>query len=93
MTNELGELLGEGNIEDAYEPIYRVRAIRDRILERGRRLKAGDVLSLGNMGTIRPLKPGVYMLERPRFVGTVGTVTYYGLDEAGPASVSVRIER
>ncbi|MGI9205681.1 MAG: hypothetical protein ACR2Q3_16820 [Woeseiaceae bacterium] len=93
MTNEDDVVLGEGNISDAYEPIYRVRAIRDRILERGRRLKPGDILSLGNMGTIRPLKPGGIMLERPRFVGDTGTVTYYDLDPNGPASVSVHIDR
>ena len=93
MTNEHGTVLGQGNIRDAYEPIYRVRAIRDRILQRGRRLNPGDILSLGNMGTIRPLKPGGIMLERPRFEGDVGTVTYYDLDRNGPASVSVRIDR
>jgi len=93
MTNERGDVLGEGNIKDAYEPIYRVRAIRDRILARGRRLQAGDILSLGNMGTIRPLKPGIYMHERPRFTGNTGTVTYYELDADGPVSVSVHIDR
>ena len=93
MTNEDGEVLGEGRIADAYAPVYRVRAIRDRVLWRGRRLKAGDILSLGNMGTIRPLKPGVFMLERPRFRGNTGTVTYYGLADAGPVSVSVNIDR
>ena len=89
MTNENGDVLGEGNIRDAYEPIYRVRAMRDRLLERGRRLKVGDILSLGNMGTIRPLKSGGIMLSRPRFAGNVGTVTYYDLDANGPVSVSV----
>ena len=93
MTNEHGDVLGEGDIRDAYEPIYRVRAIRDRILKRGRRLKVGDILSLGNMGTIRPLTPGGIMLERPRFEGRIGTVTYYNLSEYGPASVSVHIDR
>ena len=93
MTNEHGDVLGEGEIKDAYEPIYRVRAIRDRILERGRRLKVGDILSPGNMGTIRPLKPGGIMLERPRFEGNIGTVTYYDLDSNGPANVSVYIDR
>ena len=93
MTNELGDLLGEGDIADAYQPLYRVRAIRDRVLWRGRRLQPGDILSLGNMGTIRPLKPGVFMHERPRFSGNVGTVTYYGLDIKGPVSVSVVIDR
>ena len=93
MTNDHGLVLGEGNIKDAYEPIYRVRAIRDRLLQRGRRLKAGDILSLGNMGTIRPLKPGVFMLGRPRFEGNIGTVTYYNLDANGPVSVSVHIDR
>lgn len=93
MTNEHGIVLGEGNISDAYEPVYRVRAIRDRILQRGLRLNVGDILSLGNMGTIRPLKPGGIMLERPRFEGNIGTVTYYDLDTNGPASVSVHIDR
>ena len=93
MTNEHGDVLGEGNIKDAYEPIYRVRAIRDRILKRDRRLKAGDILSLGNMGTIRPLKPGGIMLSRPRFEGNMGTVTYYDLDANGPVNVSVYIDR
>jgi 2-keto-4-pentenoate hydratase len=93
MTNEHGDVLGVGDIRDAYEPIYRVRTIRDRILKRGRRLKAGDILSLGNMGTIRPLTPGGIMLERPRFEGNIGTVTYYNLAENGPASVSVHIDR
>jgi len=93
MTNEHGKILGKGNIRDAYEPIYRVRAIRDRILKRGRRLKVGDILSLGNMGTIRPLKSGGIMLERPRFEGNIGTVTYYNLDKDGPVGVSVYIDR
>ncbi len=93
MTNEYGKVLGEGNIRDAYEPVYRIRAIRDRINERGRRLQAGDILSLGNMGTIRPLKPGGIMLERPRFEGNIGTVTYYNLDKDGPVEVKVYIDR
>ena len=93
MTNESGKVLGEGRIRDAYEPLYRVRAIRDRLLERGRRLEVGDILSLGNMGTIRPLKPGGIMLERPRFEGNTATVTYVDLAEHGPVSVSVHIDR
>ncbi len=93
MTNEHGDVLGEGAISDAYDPVYRVRALRDRVLQRGRRLKAGDILSLGNMGTIRPLKPGGIMLDRPRFEGNVATVTYFDLAESGPASVSVGIDR
>ncbi len=93
MTNEKGEVLGEGFIAAAYEPVYRVRALRDRMLWRGRRLQVGDILSLGNMGTIRPLKPGGIMLERPRFRGAAGTVTYYDLDPRGPVSVTVHIDR
>ena len=93
MTNESGAVLGEGDIADAYDPVYRVRALRDRLLQRGRVLKAGDLLSLGNMGTIRPLKPGVYMLERPRFEGSTATVTYYGLGDNGPSRVRVNLDR
>ena len=93
VTNESGEVLGGGAIADAYAPLYRVRALRDRLRQRGRRLKAGDYLSLGNMGTIRPLKANRYMPDQPLFRGRQATVTYVGLDPRGPASVSVYIDR
>ena len=95
MTNETGELLAEGKIENAYEPLYRVRNIRDRLLVRGRLLKTGDILSLGNMGAIRPLNENLYFdaSVRPTFRGNVATVTYIDLDPTGPASVSVIIDR
>jgi 2-keto-4-pentenoate hydratase len=93
LTNETGEVLAEGSIKDAYNPIYRIRSLRDRLLERGRPLKAGDLLSLGNMGAIRPLKPNLYMVNRSLFTGNIATVSYIGLDPNGPASVSVVIDR
>ena len=95
MTNESGEILAEGSIRDAYEPIYRVRHLRDRLLKRGRLLQEGDLLSLGNMGAIRPLKPNLYMdaTIRPIFRGNIATVSYIGLDPSGPAKVSVVIDR
>ena len=95
MTNETGELLASGKIEDAYEPLYRVRHIRDRLLKRGRPLKAGDILSLGNMGAIRPLKENLYFDAsiRPVFRGNIATVSYIGLDPVGLATVSVVIDR
>ncbi|MBL4603018.1 MAG: hypothetical protein JKY84_09735 [Emcibacteraceae bacterium] len=95
MTNEKGEILAEGMIKDAYEPLYRVKHLRDRLLARGRPLKAGDILSLGNMGAIRPLKPNQYFdpAVRPVFRGTIATVHYIGLDPKGAASVSVAIDR
>ena len=95
MTNESGEILAEGSIRDAYEPIYRVRHLRDRLLKRGRLLQEGELLSLGNMGAIRPLKPNLYMdaTIRPIFRGNIATVSYIGLDPSGPAKVSVVIDR
>jgi len=95
MTNETGKLLAEGKVENAYEPLYRVRHIRDRLLLRGRPLKAGDILSLGNMGAIRPLKENLYFdaSVRPVFKGNIATVSYIGLDPKGPATVSVIIDR
>lgn len=95
MTNEKGEVLAQGLIKDAYEPLYRVRHLRNQILKRGKTLEAGDLLSLGNMGAIRPLKPNLYFdaAVRPVFRGNIATVTYIGLDPAGPASVSVVIDR
>jgi len=95
MTNESGEILAKGSITDAYEPIYRVRHLRDRLLKRGRPLQEGDLLSLGNMGAIRPLKPNLYMdaTIRPIFRGNIATVSYIGLDPKGPVKVSVVIDR
>ena len=93
MTNEQGEVLGAGLIKDAYEPLKRVRALRDRLQLRGRRLKPGDILSLGNMGTIRPLKPNLHMKDRPLFRGNIAKVTYFDLARTEPASVSVHIDR
>ncbi|MDG1438976.1 MAG: hypothetical protein P8P98_08345, partial [Emcibacteraceae bacterium] len=95
MVNETGELLAEGEIKNAYEPLYRVRNMRDRLLLRGRPLKAGDILSLGNMGAIRPLKENLYFdpTKRPVFRGNIATVSYIGLDPSGPAKVSVVIDR
>ncbi len=95
MSNETGELLAEGAIADAYEPLYRVRHMRDQLIKRGRSLKEGDILSLGNMGAIRPLKENDYFnpVNRPVFRGNIATVSYIGLDPEGPANVSVEIIR
>ena len=95
MTNENGELLAEGSIRDAYEPLYRVRHLRNQLLKRGLTLKVGDILSLGNMGAIRPLKTNLYFdpTTRPVFRGNIATVSYIELDPAGPAKVSVVIDR
>lgn len=95
MVNETGELLAEGSIADAYEPLYRIRHMRNQLVKRGRPLKEGDILSLGNMGAIRPLKENDYFdpVQRPVFRGNIATVSYIGLDPAGPADVSVTIDR
>jgi len=95
MTNETGELLAEGEVKNAYEPLYRVRHLRDQLLLRKRPLKAGDILSLGNIGAIRPLKENLYFDQstRPLLRGNIVTLSYIGLDPAGPATVSVVIDR
>ncbi|MDG1707578.1 MAG: hypothetical protein P8H03_02395 [Emcibacteraceae bacterium] len=95
MTNEDGELLAEGDIKNAYDPLHRVKHLRNQLLKRGRPLKAGDILSLGNMGAIRPLKPIPFFdpAIRPLFKGNIATVSYIGLDPIGPATVSVVIDR
>lgn len=95
MVNETGELLAEGSIADAYEPLYRIRHMRNQLAKRGRPLKEGDILSLGNMGAIRPLKENDYFdpVNRPVFRGNIATVNYIGLDPDGPSSVSVEIIR
>lgn len=95
MTNEEGEILAEGSIKNAYDPLYRVRHLRNQLLKRGKKLKSGDLLSLGNMGAIRPLKPNLYFDPsiRPVFRGNIATLSYIGLDPAGPKTVQVVIDR
>jgi 2-keto-4-pentenoate hydratase len=95
MTNETGEILAEGSISDAYDPISHVRHLRDQLLKRGRLLKPGDILCLGNIGAARPLKPNDYMDPSvfPVFRGNIATVSYIGLDPVRPVSVSVIIDR
>jgi len=95
MTNEEGEILAEGSIKNAYDPLYRVRHLRNQLLKRGKKLKSGDLLSLGNMGAIRPLKPNLYFDPsiRPVFRGNIATLSYIGLDPAGPKTVEVVIDR
>lgn len=95
MTNEERKLLAQGEIRNAYEPLYRVRHLRNQMIKRGRPLKAGNILSLGNMSAIRPLKPIPFFdpAIRPLFKGNIATVSYIGLDPSEPATVSVIIDR
>lgn len=69
LVNEKGTLYGKGQGSDLLgHPIHVVRWIRDRLLERGDRLRAGDLLSLG------ALTP-VHALRKPARI----TAHYYGL--------------
>jgi 2-keto-4-pentenoate hydratase len=71
-------------------PIDVIRWLRDSLVEGGKRLAPGDILSLGNIGIIRQLHEG-----SPRgaaYGSDVFTLSYYGLG-AAPASVTIRVER
>lgn len=59
LVDEQGNLLGQGQGTDLMgHPIQVVRWIRDTLLARGEPLRAGDLLSLGTLTPIVPLRVG-----------------------------------
>jgi 2-keto-4-pentenoate hydratase len=61
-------------------PLTAIRWIRDRVRMEDRRLKKGDLLSLGSLTAPRELAPGQTYVA-----------TYYNLDPAGPSRVQLRV--
>ncbi|RLA84553.1 MAG: hydratase [Deltaproteobacteria bacterium] len=59
-------------------PLNVVRWIRDELKKRGKLLKKGDLLSLGTVTKLMPVKPGTTIRAR-----------YTGLDPKGPVEISV----
>lgn len=90
VHDEHGVEIERGSIVGWYRPIDVIRWLRDDLVEGGKRLEAGDILSLGNIGIIRQLHEG--SPRGPAYESDEFTLSYYGLGEM-PASVTIRIER
>ncbi len=90
VHDEHGSEIERGTIDGWYRPLDVVRWLRDSLVEGGKRLAPGDILSLGNIGIIRQLHEG--SPRGPAYESDEFTLSYYGL-AAEPVSVTIRIER
>lgn len=90
VTDENRNEVDSGEIAGWYDPIAVVRWLRDHVNEGGKRLQAGQILSLGNIGIIRQLHPD--SPRGPQYLPNEFTLTYYGLGPV-PAEVTIRIDR
>lgn len=90
VHDENGQEIDRGGIDGWYRPIEVIRWLRDSLVEGGKRLEPGDLLSLGNIGIIRQLHDG--SPRGPAYTGREFTLSYYGLADA-PVSVTIVIDR
>jgi len=79
LTDEKGGIVGEGKGEALLgDPLNAVLWIKDSLAAEGKKLKKGDLLSLGSLTRPIVAKPGTAFKAR-----------YLGLDPKGPVEVSV----
>ncbi|MDG1016879.1 MAG: hypothetical protein P8O19_08465 [Woeseiaceae bacterium] len=90
VHDECNNLIEEGKINGWYKPLEVVKWLRDHLLSSGIRLKAGDILSLGNIGIIRQLHPD--SPRGPAYQSNSFTLSYYGLSDQ-PVNVTIMIDR
>lgn len=90
VTDETGREVAAGSIAGWYEPLEVVRWLRDSLHAGGKRLEAGDILSLGNIGIVRQLHEG--SPRGPAYTSDEFTLSYFGLADE-PVSVTIRIAR
>ena len=90
VHNENNELIQEGEINGWYEPIKVVRWLRDHLVSSNKELKAGDLLSLGNIGIIKQIHPN--SPRGPEYESDTFVLSYYGLSNE-PASVTINLDR
>ena len=90
VHNEEGALIENGGIKGWYKPLEVVKWLRDHLIFSGINLKAGDILSLGNIGIIRQLHQN--SPRGPAYSGNSFTLSYYGLSDE-PMAVTINIDR
>lgn len=82
IMDEKGEKMAQGKGPDLLgHPLNAVLWIRDSLKQEGKRLKKGDLLSLGSLTPMLPVKQGSFF-----------RAVYKGLSPQGPVEVSVRFE-
>lgn len=92
VRNERDEVVQRDSMAEWYDPIAAVRWLRDQLRASGKRLRAGHLLSLGNIGIIRQIHDG--SPRGPAYPDDEFRLEYYGLrDDGRPASVTIRIAR
>lgn len=90
VHDEAGTEIARGAIRDWYRPIEVIRWLRDSLVEGGKRLEPGDILSLGNIGIIRQLHEG--SPRGPAYTSDAFILSYYGFGDE-PVTVTIRIDR
>lgn len=78
IVDEKGTVVAEGKADALGDPLSVVLWIKDSLAAEGKKLKKGDLLSLGSLTKMMPVKPG-----------TTLRAIYTGLDPDGPVEVSV----
>jgi 2-keto-4-pentenoate hydratase len=82
ILDENGNVLAEGTSSSLLDhPLNVVLWLRNSLLAEGKRLKKGDLLSLGTITNLMPAK-----------AGTTIRAVYIGLDPRGPVEVSVKFK-
>ena len=79
IFDEKGDVVAEGKADALLgDPLNAVLWIKDSLASEGKKLKKGDLLSLGSLTKTMPVKPG-----------TTVKAKYIGLDPQGPVEISV----
>jgi len=91
VLDENDKVIQAGQMKGWYEPVTVVRWIRDQLRESGKELVPGQILSLGNIGILRPLQEG--NPRGPMYTSNQFRLEYYGLKEDGPATVTINVDR
>ncbi|MFT4712207.1 MAG: 2-keto-4-pentenoate hydratase [Candidatus Azotimanducaceae bacterium] len=90
VHDEHGIEVATGSMSNWYRPLTVVRWLRDQVLDSGKKLKPGQILSLGNIGIIRQLHEG--SPRGPAYESNEFILSYIGLSDE-PASVTIKIAR
>ena len=90
VHDEKGNLIEKGQIKGWYKPLEVVRWLRDHLISTGIQLKAGDILSLGNIGIIKQLHPN--SPRGPAYKSDSFILSYYGLGDQ-PVNVTINVAR
>ena len=90
VHDEKGNLIDQGTMAGWYKPLSVVMWLRNQLLQSGKKLRPGDLLSLGNIGILRQLHEN--SPRGPAYKSNEFILSYYGLINR-PVNVTIRINR